>query len=483
MRVLPLGAGQDVGRSCVVVTVGRKNIMFDCGMHMMYTDARRFPDFRFLTRGDSRTMNDVLDAVIITHFHLDHSGALPELTERFGFTGPVYMTLPTRAIAPILLEDFRKIAVGRRDEEGFYTSEDIAKCMDRVIPLGINQTVYLDDDTEIRTFYAGHVIGASMFYVKSGGESVVYSGDYNTTADRHLGSCKVDRVHPDLLITETTYCTTIRDLKRNREMEFLNDVLKCVTEQRGKVLIPVFALGRAQELCVLLESFWDRMGLTIPIYFSAGMVEKAGSYYQLFINWTNEAVKRSFEQQNNVFNFKHITSFDMECLDREEPCVILASPGMLHAGTSLKVFKRIATDARNLVIFPGYCVKGTVGYKVLNVDETKKVEIDKKTSLSVECRVDYMSFSAHADAAGIMRVISQMRPKGVLLVHGEKEKMAIFQKRVEDEVGVPCWYPANGVTVEIPTNPSIDFRIPADVHDGDAKQKLEFEFEESECKP
>jgi integrator complex subunit 11 len=125
-----------------------------------------------------------------------------------------------------------------------------------------------------------------MFHVRIGNQSIVYTGDYNMTPDRHLGAAWIDACAPDVLITETTYATTIRDSKRARERDFLKKVHECVSAG-GKVLIPVFALGRAQELCILVEGYWERMGLEVPVYFSAGLTARANEYYKLFINWTN----------------------------------------------------------------------------------------------------------------------------------------------------------------------------------------------------
>eukprot|EP00037_Helgoeca_nana_P020718 m.206875 g.206875 ORF g.206875 m.206875 type:complete len:166 (-) comp25372_c0_seq1:123-620(-) len=130
IRVVPLGAGQDVGRSCVLVSIGGKNIMFDCGMHMGYNDERRFPDFSYIAK--SGPLTSLLDAVIITHFHLDHCGALPYFSEMRGYDGPIYMTFPTKAICPILLEDYRKITVERKGETDFFTSKMIKDCMKKV---------------------------------------------------------------------------------------------------------------------------------------------------------------------------------------------------------------------------------------------------------------------------------------------------------------------------------------------------------------
>ncbi|XP_015671534.1 integrator complex subunit 11 [Protobothrops mucrosquamatus] len=255
IKVTPLGAGQDVGRSCILVSIAGKNVMLDCGMHMGFNDDRRFPDFSYITQNGRLT--DFLDCVIISHFHLDHCGALPYFSEMVGYDGPIYMTHPTKAICPILLEDFRKITVDKKGETNFFTSQMIKDCMKKVVAVHLHQTVQVDSELEIKAYYAGHVLGAAMFQIKVGCESVVYTGDYNMTPDRHLGAAWIDKCRPNLMISESTYATTIRDSKRCRERDFLKKVHESI-ERGGKVLIPVFALGRAQELCILLETFcWN----------------------------------------------------------------------------------------------------------------------------------------------------------------------------------------------------------------------------------
>ncbi|CAH8498180.1 unnamed protein product [Schistosoma turkestanicum] len=428
IRVIPLGAGQDVGRSCILVTLGGKNIMFDCGMHMGYNDDRKFPDFTYIT--DKGGLNEYLDCVIISHFHLDHCGALPYMTEVIGYDGPIYMTHPTKAICPILLEDYRKINVERRGDQNFFTSDMIYRCMTKVRCVYIHQTVKVDDELEIQAFYAGHVLGAAMFLVRVGTKSVLYTGDYNMTPDRHLGAAWVSRCRPDLLITESTYATTIRDSKRTREREFLEKIHARV-EAGGKVLIPVFALGRAQELCILLETYWERMNISVPIYFSMGMAEKANEYYKLFISWTNQKIKETFVKRN-MFDFKHIKPLGQGTVDNPGPMVVFATPGMLHAGQSLHIFRKWASDERNMVVIPGYCVAGTVGYKILN--GVRRLEFDKQV-LEVKMSVEYLSFSAHADAR----------------VHGEAIKMDFLKSKIEQEFGLPCSKPANGEILYVKT--------------------------------
>ncbi|SAM09165.1 hypothetical protein [Absidia glauca] len=457
IRIVPLGAGQDVGRSCILVTIGTKNIMFDCGFHMGFNDHRRFPDFTYISKQGNFT--DIIDCVIISHFHLDHCGALPYFTEMLGYDGPIYMTHPTKAICPLLLEDYRKISVDRKGETNFFTSDMIKACMKKVIPIQLHQTIYVDDELEIKAYYAGHVLGAAMIYAKVGHESVVYTGDYNMTPDRHLGSAWIDKLRPDVLITESTYGTTIRDSKRSRERDFLKKVHDCVAAG-GKVVIPCFALGRAQELCILIESYWDRMDLKVPVYFSTGLTERAIEYYKLFINWTNQKIKSTFVQRN-MFDFKHIQPWNRKYMDMPGPMVVFATPGMLHQGTSLEIFKNFAPDPKNMVIMPGYCVAGTVGAKVLTGQ--KKVEIDSFTTIDVNLQVRNLSFSAHADAKGIMQLIRHCEPRHVVLVHGERGQMDFLKSKVMKEFGIPCLNPANGVSINIETSMDIPGRISANL--------------------
>lgn len=381
------------------------------------------------------------------------------------------MTHPTKALAPILLEDFRRLVVERRGEahpEAFFTLQSIKDCMQRVTPLSIHETKILDD-LEVRPYYAGHVLGAAMFYVRvpSTGESVLYTGDYNMTPDRHLGAARTQlRLRPDLLITESTYATTLRDSKRARERDFLRNIHQCVAGG-GKVLIPVFALGRVQELCILVEGYWKRMaGLsTVPIYFSAGMAEMANAYYRVFTSYTNEHLQETARgtyagelalgERSNPFDFAYVRPWERHYVDHPGPMVLFSSPGMLHSGTSLEVFKRWCGDERNLLIIPGFCVSGTVGarllagQRIIPVEEINPQGEPIQRTLNVRMAVKSMSFSAHADARGIMQLIRVCEPRHVVLVHGEAAKMAILKGRIEREMGLPCWDPPNGQIVEM----------------------------------
>ncbi|KAG0593991.1 hypothetical protein M758_UG037700 [Ceratodon purpureus] len=467
IKCVPLGAGQDVGKSCVIVTVGGKNIMFDCGMHMGYQDERRFPDFSFISKtGD---FSHAIDCIIVTHFHLDHIGALPYFTEVCGYDGPIYMTYPTKALAPLMLEDYRKVMVERKGEQEQFSVLQIQKCMKKVTAVDLRQTIKVSANLEIRAYYAGHVLGAAMFWVKVGDDTVVYTGDYNMTPDRHLGAAQIDRLEPDLLITESTYATTVRDSKRARERDFLKAVHKCVAAG-GKVLIPVFALGRAQELCILLDEYWERTNLAMPIYISAGLTMQANVYYKLLISWTNQKVKGSYVTRN-TFDFKHVTQFDRTNIDAPGPCVLFATPGMLSGGLSLEVFKHWAPSEANMIVLPGFCIAGTIGSKLMHGKATK-IDLDKRTQLDVRCQIQQLSFSAHTDAKGIMDLVRHVAPKNVVLVHGEKPKMVVLKNKICTDLGTPCYDPANLETVEIASHCAVKVGV--------SKQFLEANLEKSE---
>ncbi|XP_011098501.1 cleavage and polyadenylation specificity factor subunit 3-II isoform X1 [Sesamum indicum] len=447
IECLVLGAGQEVGKSCVVVTINGKRIMFDCGMHMGYLDHRRYPDFSLISKSHDFTRS--LSCIIITHFHLDHIGALPYFTQVCGYNGPIYMTYPTKALAPLMLEDYRKVMVDRRGEEEQFSSEHIVECMKKVTAVDLKQTIQVDEDLQIRAYYAGHVLGAAMFYAKVGDAAIVYTGDYNMTPDRHLGAAQIDRLQLDLVITESTYATTYRDSKYVREREFLKAVHKCVASG-GKVLIPTFALGRAQELCMLLDDYWERMNLKVPIYFSAGLTIQANMYYKVLINWTSQKVKDTYATRN-AFDFKNVLSFDRSLINAPGACVLFATPGMISGGFSLEVFKQWAPCEKNLVTLPGYCVAGTVGHKLMSAKIPTQIRLDEDVQINVRCQIHQLSFSPHTDAKGIMDLVKFLSPKHVILVHGEKPKMVTLKEKIQSELGIQCYLPANSESLCIPT--------------------------------
>lgn len=205
------------------------------------------------------------------------------------------------------------------------------------------------------------------------------------------------------------------------------------------------------------------MNLKVPIYFSAGLTIQSNMYYKMLIGWTSQKIKDSYTV-HNPFDFKHVCHFERSYINNPGPCVLFATPGMIFGGFSLEVFKKWAPSEKNLVALPGYCSAGSIGHKLMSGKPTKidldkdadmSKKIDKDTRIDVRCQIHQLSFSPHTDSKGIMDLTEFLSPKHVILVHGEKPSMAFLKERIESELGMPCYYPANHETVSIPTTQNI----------------------------
>lgn len=325
--------------------------------------------------------------------------------------------------------------------------------MERVQYLEINSEKEILPGQFVTAYYAGHVLGAVVYYIRTSSISLMYTGDYNTTPDRHIGCARVPRQNPDIQISESTYATVIRDSKKFREQEFLLHVKEAI-DVGGKVQIPVFALGRAQEQCMLLDTFWERVGFSgrIPIYLAGNLSTTSTKYYKMYIEWTSEYIKNTLYDSNNSYNcftFSSIQPFSKTLLDdgiveNDLPMVIFATPGMLHTGQSLEIFRRWCNNEKNLIVIPGFCVPGTVGAKLLRGERIITLEKEyplERYTCNVKCRIENLSFSAHADSFGIINFIRQIEPKNVLLVHGTVPNMIQLSQNIYNDIGIPTYCP------------------------------------------
>ncbi|KAI8068722.1 beta-lactamase-like protein [Gongronella butleri] len=467
IKVTPLGAGREVGRSCILVSMGGKNIMLDCGLHPGYYDSRRFPYFDFISKNGH--MTEIIDCVLISHFHLDHCGALPYFTEVVGYDGPIYMTHPTKAILPHTLISSMQTVWGATPS---FSKAQVEACMAKTTGLQLHQSVFVDDDPdfEIKVYYAGHVLGACMFYVRVGTESIVYTGDFNMAPERHLGAAWIDKVQPDVLITESTYGARVRPSRRTREDEFLGLIHECVRDY-GKVLITCMAMGRAQELCMLVDMYWERKDLTWPVYFADSLPSRVNHYYQLFSSWTSENIRESLMAERNPFDYKHIKPWDPSYVDQTGPYVVFAGPGNMDHGVSKHIFRHIASDEKNMIIMPGSrCSSGKLGKKLM--DGKRKIKLSNGDSIPIKLQVEHVSFGAHADTKGIMRLISYCEPRNVVLVHGDKNVMFQLSSVIQNDLGLPCLCPANGETLDLPSRGLVRGQVSKELLDDATKTEL-----------
>lgn len=445
LTVTPLGAGNEVGRSCILLKFKGKTVMLDCGIHPAYSGLAALPFFDEIDPAS-------VDILLISHFHLDHAASLPYFMEKTKFRGRVFMTHPTKAIYKWLLSDFVKISnIGVDDM--LYDEKDLLRSYERIEAIDYHQEVEVDG-IKFTSYNAGHVLGAAMFNIEIAGVKVFYTGDYSREEDRHLMAAERPAgLIPDVMICESTYGVQSIEPRISREARFTSLVSDTV-KRGGRCLIPAFALGRAQELLLILDEFWQAHPElhSVPIYYASALAKKCMAVYQTYVNMMNERIRKQFSH-SNPFVFKHISNLrGVDQFDDSGPCVMMASPAMLQSGLSRDLFERWCSDKKNSVIIPGYVVEGTLAKEILGEpDEIKSMD---GKSLPLRMKVEYISFSAHVDYTQNAAFIDEMKPVHLVLVHGEGNEMnrlrlALIDKYHEKQETLKIHTPKNCETVEL----------------------------------
>ena len=360
---------------------------------------------------------------------------MPYVVGHTNFKGRILMTHPTKAITATLLRDFVRVA--RAGTGGDASSSSTALFTDAHLDAAMARTEVIDfhaatdvDGIRVTAHRAGHVLGAAMFEVEVAGLRLLYTGDYSRAADRHLPSADLPATRPHVLIVEATYGVSRHVPRPERERRFLDTVTRTL-RRGGRVLLPVVALGRAQELLLILEEHWAAHPelQAIPIYQASGLARRAMSVYQTYIESMNDAVQAAFRTAN-PFVFRHVTHLrGAASLDGCGPCVVLATPSMLQSGLSRDLFEAWCEDARNGVIIADFAVSGTLAREILGAPDT--VLARSGARLPLRASVDAISFSAHADFDQTAGFVDALAPRDVVLVHGEATEMMRLKRALE----------------------------------------------------
>lgn len=396
--------------------------MLDAGVHPGYSGLTSLPFF------DEFDLSTV-DILLVSHFHLDHAASLPYVMQHTNFRGRVFMTHPTKAIYRWLLNDFVKVtSIGddsQMNSSILYTDEDLKESFDRIETVDFHSTTEIDG-IRFTAYHAGHVLGAAMFFIEIGGIKVLFTGDYSREEDRHLNIAEVPQTRPDVLITESTFGTATHESRPEKETKLTNLIHSTLTNG-GRCLLPVFALGRAQEILLILEEYWkENEDLErFNIYYASSLARKCMVVYQTYINMMNESIrKKARDSSTNPFNFKYIKSIkSLERFDDLNPCVVLLAPGMLQNGVSRDLLERWAPDERNSLILTGYSVEGTMAKEILS--EPSDIPSLNNPDIMIPRRmtIEEISFAAHVDYEQNSQFIELVNPKSIILVHGESNPM------------------------------------------------------------
>lgn len=453
LKFVALGGGSEVGRSCHIISYKGKTIMLDAGVHPAYSGMASLP---FYDEYDLSTV----DVLLISHFHLDHAASLPYVMQHTGFKGRVFMTHPTKAIYRWLLSDFVRMAAGSDSSNSdLYSDEDLNESFDRIEAIDFYSTIDVKG-IKFTAYHAGHVLGAAMFFIEIGGVKIMFTGDYSREEDRHLHSAELPPEQPDVLICESTFGTGIHQPRLEKEHRLVS-LVHSTLKKGGRCLLPVFALGRAQELLLILDEYWDHHPDLQPIniYYASSLARKCMAVYQTFINMMNDYLKQRFrESKVNPFHFKHVKS--IRSLDKFQdigPCVMLASPGMLQNGISRQLLERWAPDPRNALIMTGYSVEGTMGKQILNEPEDIPSISNNEVRIPRRMSVEEISFAAHVDFKQNSEFIDKVGAKNIILVHGETYNMGRLKSALLSKYSplkgtaqeVKVYNPRNCVEVEL----------------------------------
>ncbi|KAI0541411.1 cleavage and polyadenylation specificity factor subunit [Xylaria digitata] len=454
LMFLCLGGGNEVGRSCHIIQYKGKTVMLDAGQHPAYDGLASLPFF------DDFDLSTV-DVLLISHFHIDHAASLPYVLTKTNFRGRVFMTHPTKAIYKWLIQD--SIRVGNTSSHStsqpVYTEQDHINSFPQIEAIDYH-TTHTISSIRITPYPAGHVLGAAMFLIEIAGLNILFTGDYSREQDRHLISAEVPRgVKVDVLITESTYGVSTHVPRLEREQALMKSVTN-ILNRGGRVLMPVFALGRAQELMLILDEYWGKHAefQRFPIYYASNLARKCMVVYQTYVGAMNDNIKRLFRERmaeaeaagegggkGGPWDFNYVRS--LKSLDRFDDvggCVMLASPGMLQNGVSRELLERWAPSDKNGVIITGYSVEGTMAKHIVQEPDQIQAVMFRNTNairrapggdsekimIPRRCSVAEYSFAAHVDGQENREFIEEIAAPVVILVHGEQHNMMRLKSKL-----------------------------------------------------
>lgn len=453
VRLTYLGGAREVGRSCLLLQTPESRVLLDCGINVA-SDADAYP---FLESPDFN-INE-LDAVIVTHAHVDHSGLIPYLF-KFGYEGPVYCTAPTRDIMSLLQLDMVKI---QRNEgkEPIYTTDEIKKTVLHTITLDYDEVTDITPDVRITLYNAGHMLGSSMchLHIGNGLHNMLYTADlkYGKTALLEPAVTQFPRL--ETLMIESTYGGKENAMAPVKEQdETLKDIIIKTIDRGGKVLMPTLGSGRAQEILVLIENLVRTGKLKeIPVYID-GMVWDITAIHTAYPEFLNRTVRKQiFHKDENPFLsgiFKRVGSAKerKQIIEEKGPCVIVATSGMLIGGPSVEYLKQLGDNPKNSLIFSCYQAPGTLGKRLQHGEREiffKKGQGQEVTEVKME--VHKIEVSGHATRKELMNFVGRCnpKPKKVIVNHGENAKCLDLASSLHKAYRIETTAPRNLEAVRI----------------------------------
>ena len=451
MKLHFLGGADEVGASCTLIEIEDQRILVDAGIRMNGPQDKKLPNFSVLD--DVGMPNEVL----ITHAHTDHTGALPVLVNSLPESVKVSCTPATKAITKVLLEDSAKLMAQRKEQSGelpLYSPGDVAVALGRMVGVPWQKRRPICGGALTATWIpAGHILGAAMIHIEGTQESILMTGDVSVAHQLTIPGLVVPQCRSDVMVMESTYGNRPHDVDRTQEAKRLAEDVTKVIEAGGKVLVPAFAVGRSQEVILILKRAMQRKQIPeFPVYVD-GMVQKVNDVYSAFGGDLSPPVRRKAERGEDIFYSGTVQPVRCEAernsVSSGKPCCIVASSGMLIGGRSSFYAKKLAGDPKNLIAITGYQAKGTPGCKLQALanggESDEQVWQLNGESVCVKCQVERYSLSAHADRDELIGLVEKVQPHKLFLVHGDKDARQKLSRSVQKtSPNVDVQLPENG---------------------------------------
>ncbi len=426
VRLTCLGSGRQVGRSCFLLQTNNSRVLLDCGVDVAGQGENKFPYFNV----PEFNINE-LDAIIISHAHLDHSGLLPYLY-KMGYKGPVYMTAPTRDIASLLALDFIGVAY-KQASAPLFSSVDVKEMVKHSICLNYGEVTDVTPDIRITLYNAGHVLGSSQIHINIGNglHNFVYSGDIKYAKTKLLDPAVNKFPRVESIQVESTYGgkDDILPSRKETEKKFI-DMVRETVEKGGKVLLPELGLGHAQETILRVEEAVRTGELPkLPMYID-GMVWDINAIHTAYPDFLSNNVRSLIFQDKNPFISKIFSRVgsphERKAVIEGGPCIIIATSGMLVGGASVEYLKAFADNPNNLLILSCYQGPGSLGRQLQDGERRVKMESDGRIiDVNVQLRVELVNgLSPHSGRNELISYFNNMRPKPkrIIVNHGEVSK-------------------------------------------------------------
>jgi hypothetical protein len=462
VRITALGGCREVGRNAFMLSTPETRILIDCGVSVGSENG-----MPYLYIPEASPI-DQIDAVVITHAHLDHAGLVP-LLFLYGYDGPIYTTQPTRDLMVLLQLDYIEVS-SREGGRIPYKSSLIRDALRHTIPLNYGDVTDIAPDVKLTLYNAGHILGSSIahFCVNSGNglHNIVFTGDIKYERTFLFDPAINDFSRLETLIMESTYGGP-NDFQPSRQdaESNLQEELKKTISRGGKVIIPAFAVGRSQEVMIALEKIINQqmvedgqIQMQIPVYLD-GMIWEATSIHTAYPEYLNRNLKKSiFYREENPFLSDIFVSVDdakkrNEIIEDNEPAIILTTSGMLNGGPVIEYLKGLASDEKNTLIFVGYQAEGTLGkriqkgWKEIQFSNEAKIE-NIKINMNVKT-ID--GFSGHSDRNQLLEFVRRIRPlpSRVICMHGDNTKCMELASAIHKRFNIGTIAPQNLETVRL----------------------------------